>query len=228
MKKKLDNYARIHPCAKATGLSSSENCKNKRNNMSINNNIWFSSDLHLGHKNIIHLCNRPFDNITHMEETLISNHNAMVKPEDDYYDLGDVAYRCNAEYAVQRLRRLNGKIHIILGNHDKPLRQAINRGMVDDLIESGKLHIIGSTDNNIISAYQMTYKGVKLILSHYAYRTWPQAFRGAIHLYGHSHNNLPPYYRSFDVGVDANYFMPLNIGTIFEKISKLTEDFQEK
>jgi len=98
--------------------------------------IWFSSDWHLGHKNIITLCNRPFNDITHMEETFIINQNAMVRDDDDYYDLGDIAYRCNPTYAVERLRRLNGKIHIILGNHDKPMRQAIKRGMVDDLLKS--------------------------------------------------------------------------------------------
>ena len=189
--------------------------------------IWFSSDFHLGHRNIIQLCNRPFNDLTHMEETIIANHNALVGNNDDYYNFGDVAYRCDANYVMQRLRRLNGKIHVILGNHDKPLRQAVNRGMADDLIKSGKLVIIGSTDPNIITAYQMVYKGVKLVVGHYAYRSWPQSFRGAIHLFGHSHGNLSPFYRSFDAGVDANNFMPINADFVLEKAKKITEDFKE-
>jgi len=162
-----------------------------------------------------------------MEETCIANHNAVISDNDDYYDLGDVAYRCNADYVMERLRRLNGKIHVILGNHDKPLRQAVNRGMADDLIKSGKLHIIGGTDPNVISAYQTVYKGTKLVLSHYAYRTWPQSFRGSIHLFGHSHGNLSPFYRSFDCGVDANEFKPLSFDFVMEKANKITEDFKE-
>jgi len=78
-----------------------------------------------------------------------------------------------------------------------------------------------------MSACQITYKGVKLVLSHYAYRTWPHAFRKSIHLYGHSHNNLPSFYRSFDVGVDAQNFMPINADFVLEKADKNTDEFKE-
>ena len=54
---------------------------------------YFTSDLHLGHRNIIRLCNRPFATIEEMDETLIRNWNAKVTNGDTVYILGDLLFR---------------------------------------------------------------------------------------------------------------------------------------
>lgn len=46
--------------------------------------IFFTADLHLGHENIIKLCQRPFKNIEQMDNALIQNWNAVVKEEDEF------------------------------------------------------------------------------------------------------------------------------------------------
>jgi len=195
----------------------------------MNDKIAFTSDQHYFHKNIIELCNRPYKNIYEHNKKIISNYNEIIYDDSwDVYCLGDICYKCSANDAVTILNKLNGKLHIILGNHDKPLRQAIEKGMVNDLIEKGKLEIIGSTDKNIMSAYQLKYQKYIFILSHYAYRTWDRAFRGSIHLYGHSHNNLPPLFRSFDIGVDANNFYPITINNVLKKANQIIQEFSEK
>jgi calcineurin-like phosphoesterase family protein len=85
--------------------------------------IWFTSDSHFGHANIIAFKDakgalmRPgFSDITHMDETIIANWNAVVKPDDKVYHLGDVAMRQAPLDAI--MPRLNGRKRLILGNHD--------------------------------------------------------------------------------------------------------------
>lgn len=53
------------------------------------NNIWFSSDHHFNHKNIIDYCKRPFQSVEEMNIALIENHNKFVNKNDDVYFLGD-------------------------------------------------------------------------------------------------------------------------------------------
>ncbi len=126
---------------------------------------WFTSDYHLGHRNIIRLCNRPFANVEEMDQAIIERHNACVGQADTVYDLGDFAFRCSAEYAVACLHRLNGRRHLVLGNHDKPLRQAHKRGLLDELIESGRLTLVGDTDPRIQTAFRVSIEGWHTSLS---------------------------------------------------------------
>ena len=71
---------------------------------------YFTSDLHLGHRNIIRLCNRPFATIEEMDETLIRNWNAKVTNGDTVYILGDLLFR-NEKPAEEYLKQLKGKKH---------------------------------------------------------------------------------------------------------------------
>jgi calcineurin-like phosphoesterase family protein len=77
--------------------------------------IWFTSDTHFGHENIIGYCGRPFSCAAEMDETLVERWNAVVKPSDHVYHLGDVAMR---RPQLQIVKRLNGHKRLIFGNHD--------------------------------------------------------------------------------------------------------------
>ena len=44
--------------------------------------IWFTSDFHLGHSNIIRFCKRPFGNAHEMNEAIVEHLNSCVKPVD--------------------------------------------------------------------------------------------------------------------------------------------------
>ena len=69
--------------------------------------IYFTSDLHLGHENVIRFCNRPFATTDEMDEVLINNWNATVKQKDEVYILGDFTMR-PADDAHRYLARLKG------------------------------------------------------------------------------------------------------------------------
>lgn len=85
--------------------------------------IWFSSDTHFGHENIIKYCDRPFKNVDHMNEVIIDNWNSVVSPGDTVYHLGDVALG-QIDKSLACVSRLNGYKILILGNHDRPFMRA--------------------------------------------------------------------------------------------------------
>jgi len=162
--------------------------------------IWFTSDTHFGHKNILQLSNRPFATVDEMNETIIANWNARVKPGDDVYHLGDVAL-CSRGKLRDILSRLNGNIHLIRGNHEESASELPERftWMKD-------YHELEIDDAE-------AHKGKRLlVLCHYAMRVWNASHYGTWHLYGHSHGELPddPASLSFDIGVDCHGFRPLS------------------
>lgn len=163
----------------------------------VNHNIWFIADTHFGHKNVIDFCDRPFANAREMDEVMITRWNTLVDPKDSVYHLGDFALtgtgRCR-----EILKQLNGHIHLICGNHDKPARQC--KDCFASISDYKYLSI--HTGTNEKTGHK---KHTKIVLMHYAMRTWHSAYRGTWQLYGHSHGNLPDGESSLsmDVGVDA-------------------------
>lgn len=75
--------------------------------------VFFTSDTHFNHTNIIRFCNRPFKDVSHMNETIISNWNRVVGPEDIVFHLGDFCLGGSTEW-VNVLNRLNGKYTLFL------------------------------------------------------------------------------------------------------------------
>lgn len=81
-------------------------------------NLWFTSDLHLGHKNVIKFCDRPFADVKEMSEKIIENWNNIVNDDDIVFILGDVFWFNDSQTIKKILNRLKGIIYIIPGNHD--------------------------------------------------------------------------------------------------------------
>lgn len=154
--------------------------------------IYLISDLHFGHENIIKYSSRPFSSVEEMNETLIKNWNDVVKDNDIVYHLGDF---CFLKYndCKNILRRLNGNINMILGNHDKVIKD--NKS---NLLNS---KLVSSIDNYI----EIDYCKQKIILFHFAMRVWNQSHRGSWLCFGHSHGSMPPFGKSVDVGVDSKF-----------------------
>lgn len=79
--------------------------------------IYYISDTHFGHANIIKYCNRPFASVLDMDRAMIDRWNSRVTPEDTVYHLGDFGF--GPLYKLQYFfAQLNGTIHLIKGNHD--------------------------------------------------------------------------------------------------------------
>lgn len=162
-----------------------------------NKKIWFISDTHFGHKNIIKYCNRPFNNVHEMDEALIRNWNETVGQDDMVYHVGDFAMGSDP---AKILRRLNGSKILIKGNHDKRPQTAHGWSEIHNYLE---IYI----ENQFI------------VLFHYSMRVWNKSHHGAWMLYGHSHNTLPddPNSKSIDVGVDCHDYRPIS----FEDVKRI-------
>lgn len=165
--------------------------------------IYFTSDTHFGHANIIKYCNRPFASVAEMDDHMIKAWNSRVKPGDTVYHLGDFGFD-KPERLKEILQELNGQKWLIWGNHDKTLQQ--HKSLQEHFIKCVNLHEISITDKDASRESQ------KIVMCHYAMLVWNKSHHGAWMLHGHSHGSLkyPYQMKIMDVGVDTNDFAPIS------------------
>lgn len=169
--------------------------------------IFFTSDTHYSHANIIRYAKRPFKDVNQMNEALIQRWNAVVRPGDLVYHLGDFALG-RAEQAIAIARRLAGNKYWVFGNHDKALRKNVE--FLAQWVWARDLT-------------QIEVAGQKVTLCHYAMRTWNQAHRGAWQLFGHSHGSLQTASgKQLDVGVDCWDFTPVSFDELKKHMDRLS------
>lgn len=83
--------------------------------------IWFTSDTHFGHQKDFLFGPRGFASSEEHDVAIIKNWNSIISPDDEVYHLGDVMLGDN-EHGIKCLEQLNGRIHILIGNHDTDTR----------------------------------------------------------------------------------------------------------
>lgn len=167
--------------------------------------LWFTSDEHYGHENILRFCSRPFKNIYENIDVLVKNHNSVVPKSARVYHLGDMFWRTlPLKTALDIVHSLNGQHYYIWGNHDQLMQG--NNILREAFVWCKDIEFL-------------EYQKQKIMLCHYAMRTWRNSHRGSWQLYGHTHGGLPEDKSlSFDVGVDAWNFMPVSFEQIKEKM----------
>jgi calcineurin-like phosphoesterase family protein len=153
--------------------------------------VFFTADTHFGDHRTINISRRPFASAAEMDQVLIERWNAVVSPSDVVWHLGDVARRPAA--VADLLARLNGTKHLLRGNNDP----------------DATLAAVGWA--SVGNYAEIELGGRRLVLCHYAFRSWNGQHRGAINLHGHSHGRLKPMLRQFDVGVDVRDFAPVSL-----------------
>lgn len=162
--------------------------------------IWFTSDHHFGHKQVITFSKRPFADVEEMNEAMIARWNEKIGPEDHVYHIGDFALMSPGKLKALRAR-LNGKIFLISGNHES---SALDCPACFEWIRPYHELTVADPD---------AHKGERfIVLFHYAMKVWNASHYGTWHLYGHSHGDLPDDITSlsFDIGVDNHNFYPLS------------------
>ena len=166
--------------------------------MSASKNIWFSADYHLGHTNILKYDQRPFKTIEDHDEAIISNHNAVVKPTDDFYFLGDFCF--NKNKGEEYIGRLMGNLHFISGNHDY--------SNTIKLYEKYGTYMGGLAE---IKGYNR-----RIVLCHYRLEVWNGSHRGSWCIHGHSHGALHARPNTLDVGINTQIsnYSPVSIARV--------------
>jgi calcineurin-like phosphoesterase family protein len=171
--------------------------------------IFYTADLHFNHSNIIDYCNRPFSDVTEMNEILLHNWNSIVKEKDLVYVLGDFMFYNNEDIFKKYIKKLHGSIILIKGNHDKDsLNLYKKKGFFKDLRAYEELKIDSK----------------KLCLFHFPIEEWNGKYKGSIHIHGHSHGNSSKMFNRYDVGVDTNNFTPIphdNLLTLIQKHNEM-------
>lgn len=171
---------------------------------------WFTADTHFGHRGILRMGGRPWDDIARHDDDLVHAWNSRVRPGHDVFFLGDFAMNSSAERCREIFDRLNGRKHLIIGNHD------------------GDRHLELPWASPPADLRTIHVDQVRLVLCHYALRTWNGSWRGALHLYGHSHGKLPGTNRSLDVGVDAWAYRPVSLAEIQERMAETPMSDEER
>ncbi|MFH1257325.1 MAG: 2'-5' RNA ligase family protein [Candidatus Micrarchaeota archaeon] len=166
--------------------------------------VYFISDTHFDHANIIRYCNRPFHTADEMNASLVENWNKAVGKNDAIYFLGDMAFGAGSRPASYWLSKLNGKIIFIEGNHE----------------ETGKINTYPPVCDLILD-----YKENRYFLIHDPAQV-PSYWKGWI-IHGHKHNNdlrnyplINPVKKTINVGVELINYAPISIDRIIELQNK--------
>lgn len=132
--------------------------------------IYYISDMHFGHSNVIRFDDRPFADVDQMNEALIRNWNERVTPDDTVYVIGDGFFK-GEEMSVNIIQQLNGHKRLIRGNHDRV---------------KGRLRFYWES---IEKSDEIKDGNYRVILDHYPKMFYNGQHYGAIMLYGHVHNS---------------------------------------
>ena len=175
--------------------------------------VFFTSDTHFNHSSILRHANRPFRNLDEMNEVLIDNWNSVVGKNDLVFHLGDFVFGNTAAWN-QVLDRLNGKIVLIVGNHDIA-------HLHSELIERFE-HV----------AFEMyvVIDNQAVFLNHHPFLCYGDSHGKVWQLHGHIHSRDGHSCRfeeqlamlrstQYDVGVDNNDYKPISFYQIRDIMS---------
>lgn len=184
--------------------------------------IWFTSDWHFNHQKEFIYQARGFNSPEEMNEKIIKLHNHYVAPDDDVYVLGDLMLggADHIEDGIHCIERMNGRLHIIRGNHDSDKRWEAYHQLYPKIIELknsqylqyGKYHFYLSHFPSITSNYDND-KPLKQRL---------------INLCGHSHTTSPfqdMQYGAYHVEVDAHCNCPILLDDIIKDLKVYYNEF---
>lgn len=167
--------------------------------------IYFTSDQHFYHKNIITLENRPFTDIKSMNEFMIKQWNSVITNEDIIYHLGDFAF-ANKQKTTDIVSRLNGKKYIVLGNHDRGRNVKFYYDCGFDKVYDQNIII---KDYFILSHEPLSYMSINCPYHN---------------IHGHCHNS--PQYMTFNIHstcvcVERHNYLPISMFRILKNIQIL-------
>lgn len=168
-------------------------------------NLFFSSDLHIGHANVIKYSGRPYSSVEEMNQALVDNWNKVVPPDAHVWLLGDI-FMCSEKEAHDFLDSVNFKyIGLVLGNHDRLVRE--RRKLRERFNWVGDYKEIQVYDPG--GEYRHDHN--KICMFHYPIASWNGMHHWSWHLHGHSHGS---YYKGknkfVDVGVDVWDYTPVS------------------
>ena len=171
--------------------------------------IFMSSDLHFNHDREFIWKVRGFNSVEEMNETIVKNFNAEITPEDTLYLLGDSMLGRDMNAGLALLRRLNGKKHLLIGNHDTEKRIAA--------------YLASGIFEDVHMNYRLKKEDRIYLLTHYPTLVANDGFNNVINIHGHTHdkNHLSEVPFCYNVNVDAWDCKPVDFDLIHAEGLKL-------
>ena len=166
--------------------------------------IWVTSDTHFCHENIIRYEMRPFESVYEMNERLIENWNANVKVDDVVFHVGDFGLG-REEHILPIIKRLNGKITLIRGNHDDSLSKLLSLGFA-----------------SVCDLLALRYKHWELRFSHVPLEDliYEDTSHGILNIHGHIHGKTRVSKNRINVSCDAWEYTPVTLEEILIEYRK--------
>lgn len=186
--------------------------------------IYFTSDLHLGHERIIELCNRPFVDVGHMNQTIVDNWNDIVESDDTVFVLGDVALG-RIDDSLALITQLKGHKLLVPGNHDR-CWSGHKRVRPADIV---RYRNVGFTILDNVSYFQR-WKLCHFPTTGDSYTDdrfpefRPQLAENEWLIHGHVHNMWQMHKNQINVGVDVWNFSPVSEQQLRQLIANRTVD----
>lgn len=192
---------------------------------------WFTSDLHLGHTNIIEYCGRPFHSVGEMNAALVSRWNEVVAPEDEVWVLGDLAMG-RIEESLSLVGQLAGRKTLLAGNHDRCW--VGKKGVTRELVAEWRGHYYRAGFETILDGcVEMNLGGRSVRACHFPYRGDSAAHDRYLEhrpvddgatwlLHGHVHESWRLGERMINVGVDVWDFRPVSEAQLVDVIATAT------
>lgn len=172
--------------------------------------IFFISDTHFGHANIIRFANRPFDNLKQMDEALLSNWNETVGVGDLVYHLGDVYF----DEGHKVFHRVHGTVELIMGNHDKvtdkPLYTRCNK------IHWWKRFVTPNPNHNFLISHAPLHES--------GLQNFNEPDHPYMNVHGHIHNNESPSGPYINISVEKTGYKPIHIDELRTLIQQKLND----
>jgi len=177
--------------------------------------IWFVSDLHMFHTNIIKLCNRPFSDIDDMTKTLVDNWNRVVKEDDIVFNLGDFCWSESPVIWSKLIGKLNGYQVLIKGNHDHPktLQKLSEQYKLIERHSGDRLEVTRMDKLFLIrERLELRYNDERYLLDHYPQVHYSGQYHGMKHFFGHTHEKPFEYTNNhYNVCVERNEYRPMSL-----------------
>ncbi len=177
-------------------------------------NVWFTSDYHLFHSNIIKYCNRPYTNCFSMNKDIIDTINKRVHQDDLLFNLGDIGFN-SVKYITDELSKINCDQIFVSGNHD---RKSLINALIEKYIVFEKQTILNVYFNDI---------HYKVHLAHNPDDIQYNNDENNIFLYGHLHEKevANRRYNQINVGWDR-FGRPIELKEIILMVSNEKEKIQ--
>lgn len=177
-------------------------------------NLYYTSDLHIFHKKILELVYRPTELERHPDFIINQCNNKIKNKTDIVVHLGDMFFNCPIDKGVEILSKLKGQWIFILGNHDNANK--LSRIIDKCNNEYKTFHRLLGHYKEILwifedSNHNSVYK--KLTVNcHYPIEDWRSMNYESIMCHGHCHGykidhngiNLSKKLNRFDLGIDSH------------------------